>query len=166
MADFEKSFQYLMEEEGVGLSNHKADKGGLTYAGIARKFHPTWAGWRIIDAGGTPPTELVRQFYREKFWEPIRADAINDQRVGEVIFSQFVNMGGTAIKLAQIVLGVIPDGQVGAKTLAALNAYDRDRFLDRYALAMLARYHAIGMKDKSQRTFWPGWFSRGLKVAS
>ena len=42
---------------------------------------------------------------------------------------------GTAAKLAQIVVGTTPDGKMGPKTLAALNNYDADLFLARYALA-------------------------------
>lgn len=164
MADFEPAFKKLLEEEGVGLSQHKADRGGQTFAGIARKHWPKWEGWSWVDTGDTPPTELVRQFYFEKFWFPVKGDQIQDQRVAEVLFSQYVNMGETAIKLAQGVLGVIQDGKIGPKTLALLNAYPADRFLDRYALAMIARYWAIGMKDKSQRTWWPGWIARALRI--
>lgn len=166
MADFEPAFKKLLEEEGVGLSQHKADRGGQTFAGIARKHWPKWEGWSWVDTGDTPPTELVRQFYFEKFWFPVKGDQIQDQRVAEVLFSQYVNMGETAIKLAQGVLGVIQDGKIGPKTLATLNSYDPERFRDKYALAMVARYLAIGLRDKSQRVFWVGWFSRAIRTAA
>lgn len=164
MADFEQSFQRLMKDEGFVLSDHAADKGGQTFAGVSRKFHPDWEGWRLIDAGKTPPTDLLRSFYRTKFWCPVLGDEIVSQRVADVLFSQFANMGGNAIKLAQKVVGVIADGAIGPKTLVALNAMDEERFLALYCIANVARYHAIGMKDKTQRVWWPGWISRSLRI--
>lgn len=166
MADFEQAFSHLIDEEGVGLSNLKNDRGGQTFAGIARKFHPEWEGWQFVDAGETPPTQLVRLFYHAEYWKPIQGDQIASQRIADVLFSQYVNMGANAIKLTQKVLGAIADGKAGPKTLELLNAFDEERFLDKFALATLARYYAIGMKDKTQRDFWPGWFGRGLRVAA
>lgn len=164
MAEFERAFQRVMKEEGFVLTNDPVDKGGQTYCGISRKFHPRWVGWEYIDAGQTPATDLVRGFYRDKFWEPLAGGNINSQAVAEAIFSQFVNMGANGIKLAQQCVGVIPDGIVGRKTLSAINAMNEELFLMRYALANIKRYHAIGMKDKTQRRFWPGWFARALRV--
>ena len=113
MADFEKAFQRLMHEEGLVLSDHPADKGGQTYAGIARKFHPDWTGWKYVDAGTTPPTQLVRDFYHVEYWMPVKGDQITDQKVATVLFGQYVNMGGNAIKLVQAAVGVIADGKLG-----------------------------------------------------
>ena len=164
MAEFESAFQRVMKEEGFFLTNDPIDKGGQTYCGISRKFHPRWVGWADIDRGETPATNLVRGFYRSIFWEPMGGLHINSQPVAEALFSQFVNMGANGIKLAQQCVGVIPDGIVGRKTLSAINAMDEERFLMRYALANIKRYHAIGMKDKTQRKYWPGWFSRALYI--
>lgn len=164
MADFEASFARLMKDEGIGLSNDPDDHGKQTFAGISRKFHPEWIGWKFIDAGDTPPTEMVRDFYRTEYWNAIKGDSIQSQRVAEAVFSQFVNMDTNAIKLAQTVVGTIADGKLGSKTLYALNAMDEDRFLMMFCIANIARYHAIGMKDKTQRKFWPGWIKRGLSI--
>ena len=155
-----------MKDEGLVLSDHKADKGGQTYAGISRRFHPKWEGWKYIDAGETPPTELVRSFYRVTFWAQVEGDEITDQKVATVLFGQYVNMGGNAIKLAQTVVGVIADGSIGPKTLEAINQMGPERFLDKLCIAMVARYYAIGMKDKTQRTWWPGWIGRALRIAA
>lgn len=166
MADFEKAFQRLMEEEGVKLTDHSADKGGQTYAGIARKHHPDWSGWAYVDAGDLPPTQAVRDFYWREYWSPVNGDQINDQKVAEVLFSQFVNMGANAIKLAQSAVGVIADGKLGPKSLAAINEMAPARLLDKLCIAMVARYYAIGMKDKTQRVWWPGWIGRALRIAA
>jgi len=39
----------VLKSEG-GHANDPDDGGGETYRGIARKFWPQWAGWKIIDA--------------------------------------------------------------------------------------------------------------------
>lgn len=166
MADFEQAFQKLMKEEGFVLSDHKDDKGGQTFAGIARKFHPDWTGWKYVDAGTTPPTQLVRDFYHTEYWLPAKGDQFSDQRVAEAIFSQYVNMGVNALKMAQIAAGVIADGRIGPKSVEAINKMGAERFLDKLCIAMVARYYAIGMKDKTQRVWWPGWLGRALRIAA
>ena len=166
MADFEIAFQHLMKDEGFVLSDHKADRGGQTFAGITRKFHPDWAGWKFIDAGTTPATQLVRDFYHVNYWMPSKGDQIVDQKVATVLFSQYANMGGAAIKMVQVVVGVIADGKLGPKSIEAINCMAPEKLLDKLCIAMVARYYAIGMKDKTQRTWWPGWIGRALRVAA
>ncbi len=165
MADFEKAFQRLMDEEGIKLTNDPVDRGGQTYAGISRKHNPKWVGWKFIDAGDTPPLDMVRDFYHQYYWMPVKGDQITSQPVAEALFSQFVNMGANAIKLMQACVNVIQDGKIGPKTLAAINRYPEAYLLLMYSHVNIRRYHAIGMKDKTQRVFWPGWIARGLRLA-
>ena len=49
MADFLQAFESMIRNEG-GYKLHSAegDRGGMTYAGIARNFHPTWPGWAAM----------------------------------------------------------------------------------------------------------------------
>lgn len=171
MASFEKAFSRLMEEEGIKLTNHVADGGKQTYAGVSRKYNPNWTGWKYIDAGATPPLDLVRAFYRDKYWTMIKGEQINSQRVAEVLLSQTVNNEEAGIKLMQRVVGTIPDGVVGHKTVAAINrateqmrVTPEDAVLMFYSLAHSKRYHEIGMCRKDQRTFWPGWWARALRI--
>ena len=168
MADFIQAYERTtLNEGGYVLTNHAGDRGGQTYAGIARKYHPDWSGWAAIDRGETPATSLVRDFYRESFWEPVKGDQINDQRTAETIYDFGVNANHkVAIKLAQIVLGVAPDGVIGPVTLQALNTMDAELFKARYALAKLARYLEIVKRDPSQRQWLVGWCNRLLKEAA
>lgn len=164
MAKFESSFKRMLNDEGVVLTNDPHDRGKQTFCGISRKSHPSWIGWKDIDRGETPSLDLVRFFYNENFWQPIRADEITSQAVAEGLFGQHVNMGANAIKLMQQCLELVADGKVGPKTIAAINATPEETLLMRYALANVARYHAIGMKDKTQRKFWPGWLTRAIAI--
>lgn len=168
MADFEPAFTRMIANEGgYKLTDVAGDRGGQTYAGIARKRWPDWEGWNAIDAGGTPATDLVRGFYRENFWLPIHGDFIEPKAVAESIFDFAVNAGtGVAVKLAQIVVGTQPDGIIGRKTLAALNGIDPAYFKAVYALAKIARYRDIVSKDRSQQKFLLGWINRTLREAA
>lgn len=168
MADFLPSFERVLRNEGgYVLHTVKDDRGGATYAGIARNFHPSWSGWKVIDQGETPPADMVRQFYRSNFWHPLRLDEVTHQEVAANIFDFGVNAGiSTAAKLAQLVVGVTPDGKIGAKTLQALNGIDPDLFVARYALAKIARYRDIVTGNRTQQRFLVGWINRVLKGAS
>lgn len=157
----------IRNEGGYKLTDIKGDRGSVTYAGIARNRWVRWAGWQFIDRNEIPPTQLVRDFYKANFWDAVKGDYILHQSVAESLFDFAVNAGSsTAVKLAQIVAGVASDGQVGPKTLTAINSMDYDEFVTKYALAKVARYHAIVTKDRTQIRFLMGWLSRVIKGCS
>lgn len=166
MADFLPAFEKMIQNEGgYKLHTVAGDRGGQTYAGIARNMHPSWLGWTHFDRGETPPSDLVREFYRVKFWNVVGGDGIRDQAIAESIFDFAVNAGtGVAAKLAQLVVGATPDGAIGPKTLSLLNAMSGDDFRKSYALAKVARYAQICNKDRSQSKFLLGWLNRTLKA--
>lgn len=167
MADFLPAFEKMIRDEGgYVLHEVEGDRGGMTYAGIARKMNPDWPGWAHLDRKETPPSELVRQFYREGYWTPIRGDEL-PQKVAESIFNFAVNTSApkrpaVAIKLAQIVVGATPDGAFGDKTFRALREMDEEKFVLAYALAKIARYRDIVTRDRSQMKFMLGWINRTL----
>lgn len=165
MADFLPEFErVLIAEGGYKLTDIANDKGGQTYAGISRKHNPSWIGWDAIDAGSTPTSNVVREFYKQNYWNPIRGDEIKQQSVAGVIYDFAVNAGvGTAVKLAQIVVGCTPDGKVGPKTLEAWNSIDEHTFRLAYCVAKVTRYRDIVARDKTQIKFLMGWLNRSLK---
>jgi len=166
MADFNPAFEKTIADEGgYQLTDIPGDRGGQTYAGIARKPNPDWAGWQHIDRkdfGSATP--LVREFYKSNFWDRVRGDDIANQAIAETIFNFSVNTGvGVAAKLAQLIVGVTPDGAIGAKTVERLNICTPEKFLPAYALAKISRYVQICMKDRSQSKFLLGWCRRTLE---
>lgn len=171
MASFEPAYERTIRNEGgYRLENVPGDRGGLTYAGIARNANPSWPGWAIIDRGdmNNPQlTPLVRELYKKTYWETIKGDDIKAQGIAEAIYDFAVNAGvRTASKLAQIVVNTTPDGYLGDKTVAALNTWDESAFIANYALAKVARYTEICNRDRSQGKFLLGWLNRtisGLK---
>ncbi len=168
MSSFLQAYERMIANEGgYKLTNVAGDRGGQTYAGIARNHWPAWAGWSDIDRGDIPASELVRAFYRVNFWNAVHGDEVAASSIASNLFDFAVNAGPrTAIKLAQIVVGVTPDGVIGPKTLFAINNIDRSMFVALYALAKIARYRDIVTKDKSQAKFLLGWINRTLREAT
>jgi len=168
MANYRPAFDRMIQNEGgYKLHDVPGDRGGQTYAGIARNFHAQWPGWRFIDNGQRDAVELsqlVEQFYREQFWLPIHGEEITGQGVAETLFDFAVNAGTrTAIKLAQIVINTTPDGAIGSETLGLLNSISDEDFKVRYVLAKIARYAEIVSRDRDQGKFLLGWINRTLK---
>lgn len=164
MAEFLPAYEkMIVAEGGYVLHNVEGDRGGMTYAGIARNMNPQWPGWSLIDAKQDVPAQMVRDFYKAGYWNPIKGDQITSQVIAQTIFDFHVNAGAVARKLAQLVVGATPDGAIGDKTVAALNAYDPDKFVMAYALAKIARYRDIVSRDRSQGKFLLGWINRTLE---
>lgn len=163
MSDFQPAYEAMIRAEG-GYVLHKVpgDRGGLTYAGIARNMNPRWPGWALIDAEQEVPAQMVRDFYKVNYWDNIGGDQIKHQATAQTIFDFHVNAGRPARVLAQLVVGVTPDGAFGPRTLAALDAYDPDKFVLAYALAKIARYRDIVTRDRTQQKFLLGWINRTL----
>lgn len=170
MAEFGPAFETMMRNEGgFVLHTVPGDRGGMTYAGIARNFHPNWPGWRLLDQNPDSPalTGLVRDFYRAHYWQRVQGDAIKSQAIATNLFDFGVNAGiRTAVKLAQIVVGATPDGAIGPKTVQALNEYDEALFVAHYAIAKMKRYAQIVTRNRSQSKFLLGWLNRTIRSAA
>lgn len=158
----------ILNEGGYILHEVKGDLGGQTYAGISRKYHPSWPGWRLIDAKEEEGLrEAVKVFYWSKFWKKIQGDEMSSQECAELIFDFCVNAGCTVgIKLAQMVLRTHTDGIMGKMTLAALNDVDPEEFKTKYVIAMIMRYTEIVNRNAEQKKFLLGWLNRALRSVS
>jgi lysozyme family protein len=153
----------LKREGGFVLHTVAGDRGGMTYAGIARNMNPRWPGWEAIDRGETPPTQLVRDFYKREYWDRVRGDDLPPV-VAASVFDFAVNAGvKVAAKLAQVVAGCAPDGVIGPKSIDALSAMSPELFRSAYALAKIKRYAEIVNRDRSQSKFLLGWLNRTLE---
>lgn len=177
MANFEPCFEkVIMLEGGYKLHDVPGDRGGMTYAGIARNPWPKWPGWAKIDAGEMDAelTGMVRAFYKEHFWDRIRGDDIGAQDVAYHIFAFAVNAGlKTSVRMAQRVIGATPDGILGDRTFQKLNEMIQDEkderiFVVTFSLFKVFRYKDICMNDDrrsrdklvSNQKFICGWINR------
>lgn len=165
MAEFLTAYKKTALLEG-GYNNVKNDRGGETYCGIARKFHPDWVGWKIIDQykplrhnQKIDSTELqshVKQFYYYNFWLPIQGDFITEQNIANFIYDWHVNSGAAGLKAVQKALNLKPDGDIGKLSLAAINNTD----LHPLKQARIAFVHDIVRRKPAQAKFLAGWLNR------
>lgn len=149
MANFEIAYAPLKRFEG-GYDNDPDDRGGETYAGIARNFFPKWAGWRIIDiikstnkttaainrscAANAELQDLVAAWYKSEWFDALKLSQLPQDLANE-IFEQAVNLGKAGSgKQVQIICNaynrnsaggdlfpdLVVDGAIGPKTLSAL----------------------------------------------
>ncbi len=176
---FEKAYKKTIKHEG-GYANIKSDKGGETYKGIARNYHPYWAGWSIIDRekakkGGTLPhnyiinsevlNNLVASFYRVNFWERLNLGKIYNETLQDIIFDFAVNSGKRAIVKVQRLLNelfgknLLTDGILGNKTARAINNCDAEQLFNAIKLMREEYYNKIAQKGNN-RKFLNGWLNR------
>ena len=162
MAQFEPAFSKLMKWEG-GYSNHKADTGGETFNGISRNNWPNWEGWKVIDSGILADTlkPLVRDFYRENFWDKIRGCEIDRQALADVVFSTAVHAGVRfAVRKLQTILEIKADGIIGPVTLMEIGLNDATELTNEYCEAVGEFYRSLVQRKPSQVVFLNGWMNR------
>jgi lysozyme family protein len=148
MSLFDTAYEATQAHEG-GYANDPDDRGGETYRGIARIYHPDWAGWDLVDRalaelaekGVSDLREMseymerdrilsghVKLFYHRNFWTRIRGDELIDERVAIEVFDTAVNMGvHRAVQIVQEGLNLlstggslVEDGLIGRNTLHSL----------------------------------------------
>lgn len=171
MASFDIAYNtYIKPNEG-GYSNVPQDKGGETYAGIARNYHPSWPGWTYIDFIKRTKGEIARnakfpdiqhqvdQFYLE-WWNSRRYGEIKSQDLANLLFDYNVNSSTTAIKAVQRLVGVPIDGVMGPMTIAAINAADPVKLYNALKEDRRQLYEALIARDPSQEVFRSGWMAR------
>lgn len=169
MADFTYALdKTIINEGGYLLHQVEGDLGGQTYAGISRRYHPSWSGWKLVEAQQQAELkQAVHQFYRSHFWQKIMGDDIEHQQSAELMFDFCVNAGCTiGVKLAQVVLGTNADGIMGKLTLVAINQVQAEEFKTKYVLAMIMRYTEIVNRNPEQKKFLLGWLNRALRSVS
>lgn len=168
MAEFLTAYNKTAQWEG-GYVDDPKDRGGETYAGISRKFHPKWAGWQIVDCNkplkkgekinDSNLNSLVKQFYYTNFWQPIQGDFIEHQNVANFVYDWHVNSGKTGIVMVQKAMGFSmkdADGIVGSKTLSALNTAN----IETLKTERTDFVQKIVKNAPSQRKFLQGWLNR------
>lgn len=180
MAEFAPCFEKVINlEGGYRLHEVPGDRGGMTYAGIARNMWPGWPGWVKIDACQVDAelTGMVQSFYRKNFWDRIRGDDIPFQGVAFMLYDFAVNAGVKAsVRIAQRIIEATPDGILGDKTFSKLNAYIEDEkdeciFVATFSLLKVFRYKDICLNDKRRKNdkmasnlkFLCGWVNRVQK---
>lgn len=162
---FKKAVEHVLRWEG-GLSDNAADPGGITNYGVSLR----WLERGGIDVDGdgkidakdvkalTP--ETAEKLYLEHFWRAgysqFRSDA-----VAICVFDMAVNMGhDRAHRIAQEAAGAKPDGVLGPKSIAAINAVDADALCRRIRDIRAQFYRDLAARKPALAVFLKGWLKR------
>lgn len=184
MGEFKQAYAETFKVEG-GYSNNKKDPGGETWRGIARTKHPQWVGWVIVDslrkqkdfpgnlALSQPLQYQVLTFYRTEFWDRLLLDQVKTQKIANKLYDIAVNTGVvTAGRFLQKALNVLnqngkyyadlkPDGQVGNKTITALNSHPRQDVVFKALNVLQGSYYiSISENNDQLESFINGWFEQ------
>ena len=119
---FDIAYMRTAQKE-AGYANHALDPGKETYAGISRKFHPYWIGWKMVDQAkrmldirepfktndaankyqlrllnetlksDEKLQRLVKEFYRMNFWYELKCDKIKNIDIASELYDTAVNCG-------------------------------------------------------------------------
>ncbi|NOZ68014.1 MAG: secretion activating protein [Deferribacteres bacterium] len=160
MARFEEAVTKTLQFEG-GYSNNPLDRGGETRFGISKRWHPD------VDIKNLT-IERAKEIYRREYWDKLNLDLVENQRIAEEIFDTAVNTSprkaGRFLQEALNLLedsGLVEDGIIGEKTLAAVNNYPYpDALLKALNGFQFMHYLQTIEKDESQRIFIRGWLKR------
>jgi lysozyme family protein len=178
MKTFDELFDGVIKHEGY-YANVTGDKGGETYMGVARNLHPSWDGWQIIDtykeAFGVLKrntkiynpelTQLVKDFYKQAFYDNYNIERIKNGSLQEIIFDWCVNSGLWGSKGVQRTLNQFfnaelkIDGIIGKQTLSVINSCEPASLFKSIKLARVRYYKNIAKKGQNYK-FLNGWLKR------
>jgi lysozyme family protein len=158
--NFDDALKAILHHEG-GYVDHPKDPGGRTNLGCTQRVWEEWVGHPVDEKtmrGLTP--ELVAPLYKAKYWDKIKGDELPNG-VDYVVFDAAINSGpGRAAKWLQTVVGAVPDGAIGAGTLAKVAAMPAADIVEKYQQTRLQFLQSLPTWD----TFGKGWGRRVAEV--
>ena len=188
MADISKSLRILTIVEHNRRPDkllHKNDgENGLTFFGIYQSAHPKLRLWGIIERYLLIEPDIEKcsvvlsnnkeliieceNFYKEHFWDKMKLDRVENQKVADELFIFGVNVNWPiAAKEAQKLLGFTGkdvDGIIGNETLKRLNAVDVAWFDKEFDKVEVAYYERIIAAKPHLAKNLPGWKNRAYSV--
>jgi lysozyme family protein len=158
--NFEFALEHALKSEG-GFSNHPRDPGGMTNLGVTKIVWEEWVGHPVDEKAMRALTpELVAPLYKAKYWDKIKGDELPNG-VDYIVFDAAINSGpGRAAKWLQTVVGAVPDGAIGAGTLAKVAAMPAADIVEKYQQTRLQFLQSLPTWD----AFGKGWGRRVAEV--
>lgn len=158
--NFDHSLDMVLEHEGL-FANHPSDPGGATMRGVTKRVYEDWLGRSVtVDDMRGLSVEDVSPIYKKWYWDRLKCDVLRDG-VDFCVFDLGVNAGtGRAARMLQRCVGAKPDGAIGPKTLALVDATEARVLIEEFTKRREAFYRRL----KTFNTFGRGWLSRNEKT--
>jgi len=159
-SNWDTCFAHVIRSEG-GYVNHVSDPGGMTNLGVTKTVWEEWVDRAVTEAEMRALTPmLVEPLYRAKYWDRVKGDDL-PEGVDYCVFDAAVNSGvRRAAQWLQTIIGAVPDGAIGPKTLASVMAKPTKDLIQEYSAQRLAFLKSLS----TWKTFGKGWERRVKKV--
>lgn len=159
MADYKKLKPIILKWEG-GWANVPGDKGGCTMRGVTIATFRRYYGKSKTCGDLRRLTDTQWDYvFVNGYWNKWRASDIKNQSIANLLVDWYWTSGVYGIKYPQRVLGVVDDGIVGPKTIAAINNYpDQEELFEK--LWNRRKKHFESIAKGSNAKFLRGWLNR------
>lgn len=156
MSRFAECLPLILKHEG-GYVDHPRDPGGATNLGVTIGTLSEWLGRPATKTEVKALTVAkVAPIYETRYWRAAGCDRL-PKGLDYAVFDFAVNSGpGRAVKVMQSAAGVVPDGAVGPKTLAAVERVGAVEMVRRVQQRRENFLRSLG----TFRTFGKGWMRR------
>lgn len=148
MSLFDTCIARVLISEG-GLVDNPNDPGKLTNFGISQKAYPS------LDIKHLTRTDAIA-IYRRDYWDKIRGDDLPAAVAFQVLDAAVNHGNAKAILWLQSAAGVTTDGQLGPKSMAAIQAADPMSLVLTFNALRLDFYASL----EKFLTFGRGWVRR------
>ena len=157
---FEECLKRILKHEG-GFVNDPLDSGGMTNLGVTKRVWEEFVGHPVSEADMRALIpEKVAPMYKIKYWNPSYC-AVLPKGLDYVVFDHAVLSGtGRSVKTLQSCLGLVADGVIGPKTMAAINASNAKDLITKFSDARADFYQGIVARKPDQARFIKGWLNR------
>lgn len=152
MSIFNTIFERLQIHEG-GYVNHPNDPGGETMYGVTKRVaqaHGYWGDMRHL------PKSLAKEITEKSYYKAVKGDQL-DRLIAMQLTDAAYNHGNRrAVKFLQAAVDASQDGLIGPRTLAAVNAMDKNDVVFLFNAERIEFYTRL----RTWQTFGRGWARR------
>jgi hypothetical protein len=110
----------------------------------------------------------VLDFYWVNFWLPMQLHKVDSNHKAAEIMCFIINVGlgrkTKVVKKIQRLVGTVPDGIFGIKTITALNKYDDDKFDKEFDAFEIQFYNELVVANPKLKWALNGWHNRARLI--
>lgn len=171
---FNRIYETIRSHEG-NYVNIKADRGGMTYGGIARNMNPQWLGWYYVDEAqplarhdSVPRVEwMVKDFYLS-IWVKEGFENIESFELALNLFDFRIHSSPKTVELftnrVLTKMGCDPITMGEGWVDNRFNQVEPVEFALRLKIQRILLFNYIVTKHPDQKIFYVGWRNRVMNI--
>jgi len=170
MADVDLAFTFVMKNEDSTLSGKVTPEpnGAKARFGVNSLAHPEAVTAGFYEMSHDGALDYAKNVFVQNYWNEVMGDQIMNQDVANKLADLAFNMGvvmatkivqrATNLGTGRIIVGV--DGQMGPKTLAAMNGVDPVKLLASIKDYAKQHYRDIAYRVPEEAKYLTSWLNR------